>query len=205
MKIFNPIEFINRAVCGGITTGSTFDCDNPLQVGMNPRVWLCNKSDIQSVTYGTNQSVITAIVFKSGGALYVFDGYRQSAGADTEFVAQSVSSGYNHGVQIQIFDISSLQKLNLEKLMLAKICAVVENQNAAGNADSVFELLGAGVGMEGVSLTRINRDTETAGSFSLELRTSDNEGKEAKLPLSLFDTDYATTLAKIEGYETPAP
>jgi hypothetical protein len=193
------------AVCGGITAGAAYDCDNPLQVGMNSRIWLTNKSDIQSVTYGTNQSVITAIVFNSGGQLFVFDGYRQSANADSEFVAQTVSSGYNHGIQLQVFDISSTQKLNLEKMALGKMVAVVENVNAAGNADSVFEMFGQGVGMEVIALTRINRDTETAGSFSVELRTSDNEGKEAKLPLSVWDTDYATTAAKIVGYETPAP
>ena len=33
-------------MCGGITSGSTYDCDSPLQAGMIPRVWLANKSDI---------------------------------------------------------------------------------------------------------------------------------------------------------------
>ena len=206
MKKFNSLEFINRfAACGGISAGATFDCDNPVQPGMIPRVWMANKSDIESLTFGTNSSVITAITMKSGGAFYVFDGYRQSVNAETAFIPQTVSSGYDHVLNIQVFEIDSTQKLNLEKMALSKMVAIIENQNTVGNGDSVFEVFGGGVGMEVETLTRINRDTETAGSFSVGLKTSDDEGKEAKLPLSFFDTDYATTLAKIVALETPAP
>ena len=206
MNKFNPLEFIQRAVCGGITAGSSYDCDNPIQPGMTPRIWLANKSEIASLTFDvSNSSLVTAITMNSGGAFYVFDGYRQSVNAETAFVPQTVSSGYDHTLNLQVFDISSTQKLNLEKMALSKMVAIVENQNATGNADSVFEIFGAGVGMEVETLTRINRDTETAGSFSIGLRTSDNEGKEAKLPYSLWDTDYATTLALIVALETPAP
>jgi hypothetical protein len=193
------------AVCGGISSGSSYDCDNPIQAGMVPRIWLANKSEIASITFGADQSVITAITMNSGGAFYVFDGYRQSVNAESAFIPQTVSSGYDHTINLQVFDISSTQKLNLEKMALSKMVAIVENQNVAGNGNSVFELFGGGVGMEVETLTRINRDIETAGSFSVGLKTSDAEGKEAKMPLSFFDTDYATTLAKIVALETPAP
>jgi len=194
------------AVCGGITIGATYDCDDPIQAGMVPRVWLANKSDILSFTFDVaDSSLVTAITMNSGGAFYVFDGYRQSVNAEFSFVPQTVSSGYKHVANIQVFDVSTAQKLNLEKMALSKMVAIVENQNVAGNANSIFEILGGGVGMEVETLTRINRDIETAGSFSLGLGTSDNEGQEAKMPLSIFDTDYATTLALIVALETPAP
>jgi hypothetical protein len=205
MNLFNPLELMNRAVCGGISAGAAYDCDNPIQSGMDPRIWLANKADIASITVGANSSVITAITMESGGAFYVFDGYRQSVNAEAAFVPQTVSSGYDHIVNLQVFDISSTQKLNLEKMALSKMVAIVENQNATGNDDTVFEVFGYGVGMEVETLTRINRDIETAGSFSIGLKTSDAEGKEAKLPLSFWDTDYATTLARIVALETPAP
>ena len=203
-KLFNPVEFIQRISCGAITSGAVYDCDAPLQAGMTPRVWLANRSDIADYTFGANNSVITDITMKSGGAFYVFEGYRQSVSAETAFIPQTVSSGYDHQLSIQVFDISSDQKINLEKMALSKMVAIIENQNVAGNQDSIFEVFGSGVGMEVETLTRINRDLETAGSFSVGLKTSDNEGKEAKMPLSLFDTDYATTLAKIIALETPA-
>lgn len=206
MDILNSIEFINRAQCGGLSSGSAYDCDSPLQAGMVPRVWLGNLSDVDTPTFGADQSVITDLTLKSGGkAIYVFDGYRQSVNAEFSFVPQTVSSGYKHNIALQVFDLSSLQKLNLEKMALSKIFCIVENQNVVGNANSVFEVFGLGVGMEVETLTRINRDIETAGSFSVGLGTSDNEGQEAKMPLSFFDTDYGTTLAKIVALETPTP
>lgn len=189
------------ATCGAITVGATYDCDNPIQPGVNPRVWLANKDDIATVTYGANSSVVTAITMKATKKLWVFDGMRQSVDPQVAFVPQTYAVGYDHILNIQVFDISSTQKLNLQKMALGKIVAFVENSNVAGNDDSVFEVFGLGVGMEVVTLTRINKDAETMGSFSIGLKTSDNEGKEAKLPLSFWDTDYATTLAKLEALD----
>lgn len=206
MDLFNPLSMRNLATCGGISSGAAFDCDSPLVPGLNPRVWLTNYDDISSLTFdGSNTRLVTDIVFQSGGALYVFDGVRQSSNANSELVAQTLAVGFKHTVTLQVFDISSVQKLNLEKMSQGRMVAVVEHPNAAGNGDSVFEIFGGGVGMEVSTLTRISRDTESQGSYSLELSTSDNEGQESTLPLSLFDTDYSTTLAKIIGYETPAP
>ena len=193
------------AECGGITIGGAYDCDNPLVPGLNPRVWLANYKDIESLTFDvTDKRLVTAIVFKTGGALYVYDGARQSTQAEVEFVPQTLSVGFKHTVNVQVFEIDSLQKLNLEKMCLGKMVAVVEHPNAIGNGNSVFEIFGGGVGMEVLTLTRISRDQETQGSYSLALATSDNEGQEASLALSMLATDYATTLALLIGYETPA-
>ena len=119
-------------------------------------------------------------------------------------MAQTFTVGYDHIVNFQVFDISSDQKVNLEKLALSKVVAVIENMNVVGNADSVFEVYGFDAGLEVVLLTRLARDLETGGSFTVNLKTSDNEGKEAKLPLSFWDTDYATTKAKVDALLTPA-
>ncbi len=206
MNLFNPLTMRNLASCGGISSGAAFDCDAPLVPGLNPRVWLANYDDIEGYTYDVaNTRLVTAITFKTGGAVYVFDGVKQSTNANSELVPQTLSVGFKHMVTLQVFDISSTQKLNLEKMCQGKMVAIIEHPNAVGNGDSVFEILGGGVGMEVTTLTRISRDTESQGSYSLELSTSDNEGQEATLPLSFLDADYATTLAKIEGYETPAP
>ena len=188
------------AICGGITLGAAYDCDNPLQPGVNPRIILINKADIESVTWDTtNTNAITDLTLKTGKTGFEFQGYRQSVDAQVEFVPQTLTIGYDHIVNFQVFDISSQQKLNLEKMALGKMVAIVENANVAGNQDSVFEVYGLGAGLEVVTLTRIAKDLETAGSFSVGLKTSDNEGKEAKMPVSWWDTDYNTTLAKVEA------
>ena len=191
------------ASCGAIAAGATYDCDAPVQPGVNTRLVLFNYADKGAVTYDvSNDRLITNITLSGSALAYAFEGYRQSVDPGCEFVAQSLSIGYDHYVNFQVFDISSTQKYNLEKMALGKMCAIVENRNAEGNADSVFEIFGLGAGMEVVTLTRINRDLDTAGSFSIGLKTSDAEGKEVTLPLSLWDTDYATTKAIVDGLLT---
>ena len=192
------------AVCGGISAGISFDCANQVVSGTIPRVWLMNKTDIVSITEGANASIASDIVLAAGGtASYLYEGYRQSVNPESAFIPGTLTAGYDHQLAIQVFKIDSLSKLELEKMSLNKIVAIVENVNTPGNGDSIFELFGADAGMEMLTLTRLNRDQETGGTYSVTLKTSDESGKEPKLPLSFFDTDYATTLAKIIGYETP--
>ena len=193
------------SICGVISSGAVYDCDNPITPGLNSRVWLANHNDISSLTFNvSNKRLVEAIVFKTGGALYPYEGTRQSANATSEFVPQTLSSGFKHILDIRVFSIDSLQKLQLEKMCLGKIVGVVEHPNTVGNGDAVFEIFGAGVGLEVETLTRISRDPEGQGSYQVVLGTSDNEGQESTLPLSFLLTDYATSLALLEGYETPA-
>jgi hypothetical protein len=194
------------ATCGGITSGATYDCTNPLQPGVNSTITLINKDDISVVTYDvTKTHLITGITLAAGGKQgYAFEGIRQSVDPQAELIVGTLSVGYDHIVNFQVFDISSDQKVNLEKLALSKVVAVIENMNVVGNADSVFEVYGFDAGLEVVLLTRLARDLETGGSFTVNLKTSDNEGKEAKLPLSFWDTDYATTKAKVDALLIPA-
>ena len=189
------------SVCSGIAAGATYSCDSPIQPGVNPRIWLANKDDITGFTYGSNTSLVTGITMASTKTFYVYQGFRQSVEPSVEFVPGALAIGYDHILNFSVFDISSTQKVNLQKMALNKIVAIVENANATGNGDSVFEIFGAGNGLEVTALTRLSRDADTMGSFSITLKTSDNEGKESKLPLSLWSTDYATTLALIEALE----
>lgn len=194
------------ATCGNIALGSSYDCDNPIQPGVSSRLILGNLDDIALVTYDlTDPSLITDIQLLEGKQAFVFEQFRQSLTAQYAFVPQTVSVGYDHQVLLNVFDISHAQKKNLEKMCLGKIFAVVENANVIGNADSVFEVYGLGVGMEVQTLTRIANDLETAGSFSVDLKTSDNEGKETVMPVSWWDTDYATTRALVDSLLLPEP
>jgi hypothetical protein len=173
---------------------------------VQPAIWLANKDDIASFTYDvTYSTLVTAITMNSGGAFYKFQGFRQSVTPSTEFVPADVAIGYNHILEFHVFDISAAQKENLQKMALDKMVAIVENANVAGNSNSVFEIFGGGVGMEVLTLTRLSRDADTMGAFAITLQTPDNQGKESKLPLSFWDTDYATTKAKVVALETPAP
>jgi len=191
--------------CGGISIGAGYDCNNPITPGVNQRLLLINKDDIIGVTYDlTETSLITDITLDTGKQAFAFQGVRQSLRPQSAFVPQTVSVGYDHQIDFLVFDISQAQKDNLEAMGLEKFVAVVQNINSPGNADALFEVFGLGVGMELQSNVRINSDLETGGAFSLQLKTSDNEGKESKMPQNWFDTDFATTKAKVDALLTPA-
>lgn len=193
------------AVCDGITIGSTYDCDNPITPGVNNRLLMGNTGDIASVTYDvTTITIITDITMNTGKAMFAFNGIRQSLNPQYQFIPQTVSVGYDHQVDFLIFDISQAQKDNIEAMGLGKLTAVVENKNAPGNGDNFFEVYGLNAGMEMQTGGRIPMDLETQGAFNLSLKTSDNEGKEPKMPQTWFDTDYATTKVKVDALLTPA-
>ncbi len=192
------------AQCGGITQGITYDCANPIVPGVVPDVTLLNLKDIDTITYDvTNTHVITDITLKSGTQGYKFEGFRQSLRPQYAYVRQPYSTAYDHQVELQVFGISADDKKNLEQMALGKIVAVVENLDKSDNV--TFEVYGLDVGLEVMTLTRIAADLETGGSFSLNLMTPDDAGKEPKLPATWFDTDYATTKAKVEALLTPVP
>jgi len=194
------------ATCGGLAAGAVYDCDSPIIPGVRPRLVLMNLDQVTATKDISNKRLITDMtIVGSGNAAYAFEGIRQSVTPESNFIPQNFTVGYDHQLSFFVFDISSTQKLNLEKMALGKMVAIVENRNAVGNADSIFEVFGYGVGMEVTELQRINNDLESGGAYRIILKTSDNEGKESTLPLSFFDTDYATTLAKVDLLLTPVP
>jgi hypothetical protein len=207
-KLFNPLQMIQRSACGGIDIGADYDCDAPIAAGVNQRLILIDKEvfDRAVVTFdATLTTLITDIVLTEvGDAGFAFQGIRRSLNPQSAFVPATVSVGYDHQVDFQIFDISQAQKDNIEKLGLSKVVAIVENVNAPGNADSVFEVFGKDAGLEmQAGEMRINADNETNGSYTISLKTSDESGKEPKLPTSWWDTDYATTRPKVDALLVP--
>ena len=193
--------------CTGISIGAAYDCENPLVAGVDQRLILINKADYDdaTVTYDvTTTTLITDIVLAAGGKQgWAFQGVRTSLNPQSAFIPAKVSVGYDHQVDFLVFDISQVQKDNLEELGLDKVVAVVQNMNVPGNADSVFEVFGKDTGLELITNVRINADQETAGAFSISLKTSDESGKEPKLPTSWWDTDFATTKAKVDTLLVP--
>jgi len=195
------------SACGGITIGADYDCLQPLVPGVKQRLILFNLDDLDVVAYSAvpPTSLIELISLVSTKQGFAYEGIKRSLNPQYAFIPQTVSVGYDHQVDFLVFDVSQEQKDNLEAMGLGKVVAVVENNNSPGNANSVFEVYGLGVGLEIITMTRIPGDLETTGAFAISLKTSDNEGKEPKMPQSWFDTDYATTKAAVETLLVPAP
>lgn len=192
------MKFVASA-CGGISMGADYDCEYPIVPGVNQRLILGNQDDIESITYSlTTPTLIEDITLKVGKAAYVFQGIRQSLNPQYELVAGSISVGYMHTINFLAFDITQEAKDNYERMALGKMWGVLENKNAVGNGNSIFEVYGLGVGLEASALTRIPGDQESGGAFTIALTTPEAEGKEPKMPQSWFATDYPTTKALVD-------
>lgn len=196
------------SVCGGIDSGSTYDCATPIVGGNSQNLILIDKEifDRATIVYdGTTDNLITDITLTTIGDVgYKFEGIRKSLNPQSAFVPSDVSNGYDHQVDFLIFDVSQLQKNNIEKMAFGKQVAIIENTNAAGNGDSVFEVFGTGLGLEvQAGPMRITGDTDTNGAYTIALKTSDLGGKEQHLPNSFWDTDFATTKVKVDALLVP--
>lgn len=183
--------------CGTITIGSINDCDNPLKSGTQPVMYLANYDDLVSVTLSSSTpNLITALTFVSGAVLYMFEGFKQDTKPSQEVIAPSNGANqFKHSVNWIIYQISQLQKNNIQRIAKGNFIAIVENLGKDANS---FEVYGLGVGMQIVP--GVVRDSyANGGGYILSLATLENQF-EPKLPQTLFSTDYATTLALVKGY-----
>ena len=186
------------SVCGGINQGSTYDCVDPIVGGNIQNLLLIDLEIWQRavITYDvTIDNLITNIVLSETDDVgYLFEGIRKSLNPQSAFVPSEVSNGYDHQVDFLIFDVDQDSKNNIEKMAFGKQIAIIENTNAIGNGDSVFEVFGNGLGLEvQASAMRITGDADTNGAYTIALKTSDLSGKEQHLPNSFFAVDYAAT------------
>lgn len=186
--------------CGEISASISYDCQNPLQGGNNPSLYLFNYDDVVGVVAdGTTDNLITDITRATGKAAYKFEGYRNSLTPSQESLLPDTGQMlFKHQVNFFVFSISQIVKNQIQQLALGRFIAIVENNGK--NADS-FEVYGLGNGME-LTAQELRNSNANNGAYNLILATADGEF-EPKLPLTLFDTDYATTKAKITGYLTP--
>ena len=185
--------------------GAIASCDVPLQPGVRKRVIIGNLDDIATVTYDvTKTNLITNITMKSTTQAWEFEGLRTSITAGWELVASENAANYNHLVNLSVYDMSSEQKLSLQGMAWERTFAVIENKNDASLGDSIFEVFGLGAGLLPFTMGRQNADTDTQAAVVIELGTPDFGGKETTIAESWFDTDYATTLAKVDALLIPA-
>lgn len=182
--------------CGTIQIGSSPNCLVPLKSGTEPRLYLFNFDDIVSVTEGTTPNLLTAITLKANTVGYVFEGYKQDVKPIQEVIAPSNGANQlKHSLGFIVYEITQLQKNNLQKVVKGGFVAICENKGR--NADS-FEVYGLNAGLEIVPGQA--RDTyANGGGYIIQLATPENEF-EPLLPQTLFITDYATTKALLDGY-----
>ena len=186
--------------CDLIVLGSRPVCADdgtPLKSGTMPRLFLFNLTEVLSATESTTTpNLLTAITMATNTVSYVFEGYKQDVKPTQEFVVPgNGGTMFKHAVNFIVYDITQLQKNNLQRMAKGRFVAIVENK---GKNDESFEVYGLGSGMEIVP--GVARDTNAnGGGYIISLATPEVES-EPMLPQTLFTTDYATTLALVNEY-----
>lgn len=186
--------------CGAIDRGSSADCDNLPVGGTEARLILFNNADIASYTEDADGN-ITDISLNPGAFGHEFIGFRNDMKATQESLTPEVGpTRFKHGVGLNIYEMTQLQKNNIEKLARGNVVAIVENRGKDANAHEVF---GKGVGLQIVPGVLRNAH-ENGGLYVIALATPDGEGlTEPKLPQTLLATGsgtaYEANLAFIES------
>ncbi len=198
---FNQLLAIQRAACAGITVGSLADCVNPLKAGVAERLLIGNLADILTITYdGVNTSIITDITMKVALPMFEFQGVRSSNVPDISGAFDDVSVGFIHQMDFSVFEVDADQKVNLQAMAATKQFCIYQNPNDTSLGDAIFEVMGVNSGLLMSTLARLPASKD--GSYKVQLRTPE-AASETSLPNSFFDTDFATTEAKIDALLVP--
>jgi len=187
-------------VCDALTAGILYDCLNPPVGGVNDRLILVNFSDIDgNVTRnGSNPNVIEAITLPGGAVGYVFEGLNSSNEPRAALVKGRYVNGYDHEVRFKVFSNSIAAKVQLTKLDGALVVAIVQNNHKGAAGEAAFEIYGLETGLRLQELERILADAELQGAYNLLIK-NDEISKPSTLPQTLFITDFAATLAVVNG------
>jgi lipoprotein signal peptidase len=185
--------------CGAITAGVTLNCSDPLSSGVVATFYLANKADIASITYDVaNPMLATDITMVATKTFFTFEGNLQSTEPKFTMIKGKYINQFEHSVSALIFKIDPTTKEEILNMKDGDFVAIVENNYTGSTGNSKYEIYGAGSGLKAEILERNPNDTENLGAFKIELKTQEY-AREGKPPVTLFDTDLATTDALVAG------
>jgi len=181
-----------------ITSGIVAECEDLRRVGgVNKRFWVFNINQLDK-TVGTNgftfdvNGYITAIAFTVYGGLYKFESQQQShSGGYTAVVQVGGNRFFNHDALAKIFNTTPDDDAVIEELLVADVGIIMETNNQE------FILFGGFNGMRIAEVVQ-NSGQESGSDTTTQLTF---QGQEKELPKRILTTDYATTLALLQGYE----
>jgi hypothetical protein len=185
--------------CGAISSGLSLNCSDPLVAGVVATFYLANKDDIASITYdNTNPMLVTDITMKASKFFYRYEGQLQSTEPLFAMVKGKYINQYEHTLGFLIFDISPTIKKEILNMKDGNFVAIVENNYVSATGNTKYEIYGVGAGLKAEAMERNPNDTENLGAFKISLKTQEY-ARESKPPVTLFDTDLATTETLVLG------
>jgi hypothetical protein len=198
------------AICGNINIGVEYLCEELNPIGLEQtEICLINRSDIDFATTvittdaATNVHNVSLLNLVGGAVAYSFEGiparqimfagYTKNDGDFVDTVA--------HTVNVALYTQCEANLSTLNQFLLgANVVAIVEQKIKGANNDCAFQIYGLDAGLKAGELTY--NSNENSGIVLLPL-TSRDPAFEKYVPYSYQETDYATTLAKIQTLKTP--
>jgi hypothetical protein len=166
-------------------------CDSLSKLGgLGVTVWLFNpRVGSESVEYTLDaDGWVTDITLPTGEGLYAFTSKRDSHSAGWEAVVNEGSTSFfQHNLTMKVHPSNPCEDATLKQLLGTTVGAIVETANQEFYVYGAFNGLGT---TEAVQTWGNVASTDVSAQFTLA-------GQERNPPLRIFDTDYATTLAKI--------
>lgn len=185
----------------GLYQGSEYCCGKPPQGGVSDRMILFNWDNLETIVVNPTTGAITDIVLKQNTKAYAFIGVNGSNIPQTTYTPTTFLPQYDHQIQFLAFDTTQKAKTNYQTLALKPvICIIEKTKGKTQGGDDSFEVFGLGVGMLLSDLQYLPADPENGGVYQITVKSNDNKAKESELPKSFWDTDYATTVGKINAF-----
>ncbi len=167
---------------------------SPSVVGIEPEVVLINFEDIESVTESGN--VVSGITLATGTHGYKYESAKNAFEASAALAAGTYLNKVTHQVIFRIFLKSQTIKDELDKMLNARLVAIVKNLDKA-TAAVRYEVYGLEAGLTLSDLQSTSTDTDGV-VYTGTLASEDGKG-ESTLPKSFFTTDYDTTKAAVDA------
>lgn len=184
--------------CSKIKTGFINQvCGKPAIAGTTARVILLSYSDVDKSKSTVTDNVISSLILKAGATGYEVDSLpNATVGSDT-INAGTYLKTHQHNVVVRIFKKSEAAKKFVNGLTNARVIAIVENNDTGDNGDTKYEVYGWDSGLE---LTEITVTTEMTDGVAYQVTLANGTiAQEGSLPMSLFNTDEATTDLMVDG------
>jgi len=184
------------STCGTIAASNTKDCDNLPNAGTRDRMVIMNWEDV-TLTYDADGHTIANVVLASGATAYQIDGQNNSIVPMSQMVERGFFDKFDQEVVAKGFDIGQAAKVAANNMVGGLYMVICENYHKGASGNASHEVYGATVGLELVELQREPNSEETEGALHFRFYTRKN--KENSLARTLFDTDYDTTKAIVDG------
>lgn len=187
--------------CSKIKTGFINQvCGKPAIAGTAARVILISYSDVDKPKSVVSDNIISSLILKAGATGYEVDSLpNATVGSDT-INAGTYLKTHQHNVVVRIFKKSEAAKKFVNGLTNSRVIAIVENNDTGDNGDTKYEVYGWDSGLE---LTEIAVTTEMTDGVAYQVTLANGTiAQEGSLPMSLFNTDEATTDLMVDGLLT---